>query len=397
MKKNIIINILLLCLSTSSFAQTSVQATIKPTSGILNGVSIFLKSSVAFSDKVSSFVVTIAIPVSVGTKPSITVNNSPNASIAYLVQNQVNQNIQGVMHYIYAVGGTGNVTATGQIFAAAANTEIEAIRLVFNGNSIASSQIKMANLPDGGLGDDGLGGNANGYFGFSLAATGDRVNDVAMFYAVSSISTALNEVIPGGYSGLSFTTTAALIVLPVKINSFSATKKDNDAILSWVVENETASVINYEVERSIDGIHFDKINTIDKNNGTSNIYNITDANLSAIKNNGLIYYRIKQLDVDGKFVYSDIKNVRLTEKGTLISVFPNPVQEFTTVKIDAIEATDAVITLINADGKQLQTSILKATKGLNLRKIDMSNLSTGDYLLKVTMGTEVQIIKIVKL
>ncbi len=395
--KKIIIYVLLLCISISSFAQPSVQATIKPTPAVANGVSIFLKSAVAFSDKVSGLTVTIAIPVSAGTKPTITVNNSPNASIAYIVQDQVNQSIQGVMHYIYSVGGTGNVTATGQVFAAAANAEVEAVRLVFSGNSLATSQIKMVNLPDGGLGDDGFGGNANGYFGFSLAATGDRVNVVAMFYAVPTISAALNEVIPGGYSGLSFTTTAALIVLPVKIASFSATKKDNDAILSWVVENETASVINYEVERSIDGIHFDKINTIDKNNGTSNIYNITDANLSSIKNNGLIYYRIKQLDIDGKFVYSDIKNVRLTEKGTLISVFPNPVQEFTTVKIDAIEATDAVITLINADGKQLQTSTLKATKGLNLRKIDMSNLSTGDYLLKVTMGTEVQIIKIVKL
>lgn len=186
-------------------------------------------------------------------------------------------------------------------------------------------------------------------------------------------------------------------VVPVRFSSFSAIKKDNDAILSWVVENETTNVTYYEVERSVDGINFDKIKTITKNSGTSNIYNIADANLAAIKSNGIIYYRIKQMDVNGEFVYSDIKNVRLTEKGTLISLFPNPVQEFTTVKIDALEATDAIFTLINADGKQLQTSTLKATKGLNLHKLDMSNMPTGDYLLKVTMGTDVQIIKVVKL
>jgi hypothetical protein len=53
--------------------------------------------------------------------------------------------------------------------------------------------------------------------------------------------------------------------------------------------------------------------------------------------------------------------------------------------------------LINVDGKQLQTSTLKAAKGLNLKKIDMNNLPKGDYLLKVVIGTEVQTIKVVKL
>jgi Secretion system C-terminal sorting domain len=186
-------------------------------------------------------------------------------------------------------------------------------------------------------------------------------------------------------------------VVPVKFTSFSATKKDNDAILSWLVENETSLVTTYEIERSIDGIKFDKINTIAKNGGISNIYNITDANLSALKNRGIIYYRIKQMDVNGEFVYSDIKSVRMNDKGTLISIFPNPVVDITTVKIDVLEATDGTISLINADGKQLQTSTLKAAKGLNLKKIDMNNLPKGDYLLKVMLGTELQTIKVVKL
>jgi Secretion system C-terminal sorting domain len=187
------------------------------------------------------------------------------------------------------------------------------------------------------------------------------------------------------------------IVLPIKITSFAATKKDNDALLSWVVENETSSVIRYEIERSVDGIKFDKINTLSPYGRVNNIYNITDYNLVSIKNSGIIYYRIKQIDFSGEFVYSDIKNVRLSEKGTLISIFPNPVIDFTTVKIDVIEATDVNISLISADGKQLQTSTLKAAKGLNLKKVDMNNLPKGDYLLKVMSGTEVQTIKVVKL
>jgi hypothetical protein len=398
MKQITLIYILLLCISISSFAQETVQATIKPTAGVSNGVSIFLKSNVAFSEKVLSFLVTIAIPTSVGTKPVLTVNNSPNTSITYLVQTQVNQSIQGVMHYIYAVGGTGDVGAAGIVFSAAANTEIEAVRFIFSGNSVSTSQIKMVNLPDGGLGDDGAGSNANGYFGFSLALSGDRVNNGAMFYAVPTVSSAQNNISGTGISGLSITTTVNNVALPVKFTSFSATKKDNDALLSWVVENETSLVTNYEVERSIDGIKFDKINTIATNAaGTSSIYNITDPNLSAIKNNGIIYYRIKQTDINGEFVYSDIRNVRILDKGTLISVFPNPVNEFTIVKIDATEATDATLALINADGKQIQTTTLRAVKGLNFKKIETNNLPKGDYLLKVTLGVEVQTIKVIKL
>jgi Secretion system C-terminal sorting domain len=198
-------------------------------------------------------------------------------------------------------------------------------------------------------------------------------------------------------NGASFYQKIGAGVVPVKFTSFSATKKDNDALLSWLVENETSLVTTYEIERSIDGIKFDKINTIAKNGGISNIYNITDANLSALKNRGIIYYRIKQMDVNGEFVYSDIKSVRMNDKGTLISIFPNPVVDITTVKIDVLEATDGTISLINADGKQLQTSTLKAAKGLNLKKIDMNNLPKGDYLLKVMLGTELQTIKVVKL
>jgi hypothetical protein len=368
---SLVLNSLIL---SASYAQTTVQAAIKPTVGLNNGVTIFLKSPTAISGKATGVTIALALPVSVGVRPIVSANNAPNTSVVYIVQNTIDQIIQGVPHYVYNLLGTGDA-APGAI--------------TFSGN-VNTSQIKIVNLPDGGTDP-----NPNSFFGFSVDG-GDKVNETAMFYTVPTISTAQNEIIPGGYSGLSLTITSALIALPVKFTSFSATKNDNDAFLSWVVENETTLVTTYEVERSIDGIKFDKINTIAKNTGASNIYNIIDPNLSAVKNNGIIYYRIKQMDVNGEFVYSDIRNVRL-EKGTLISTFPNPVVDITTVKIDVTEAIDATISLINADGKQLQAYTLKAAKGLNLKKVDMNNLPKGDYLLKVTLGTEVQTIKVIKL
>ena len=387
--KKLLYSIVFAACALSTYAQESVQAAIKPTPAVPNGVSVFLKSTgVAATGKIASLVVTFAIPTSVGARPTITVNNSPNTSVTYPIQNSPDEMIQGVSHYVYNILGDGDQGAAAIVFSLPDGVENEVVRVTFSGG-IIPSQVKVANIPGGGLG-------GNSFFGFNVAGSGDRVNTTSMFYAVPTVSTAQNEIIPGGYGGLSITSIIST-PLPVKFNSFSATKKDNDALLSWVVENETALVTNYEVERSIDGIKFDKINTIAKNTGSLNIYNITDPNLSAVKNGGIIYYRIKQIDANGEFVYSDIKNVRLTEKGTLISAFPNPVADITTVKIDVLEATDATISLINVDGKQLQTSTLKAQKGLNLKKIDMNNLAKGDYLLKVTIGSDVQTIKIIKL
>jgi hypothetical protein len=385
MKKIITSSIIYVFLISTSFGQ-SVQASIGLGS-VANSVKVYLKTTTPIGSaiSISTLQFDVAIPTAFTPRPTptLTPNTVNFAPITWVISNG---DEGGYYHYIIE-------TPTSPIaYTKLDGSEIEVFQISFSGAT--TPQFSLVTLPDGG----GVPVHNAAIF---LATSGTVQSDGSNLYYARPGTTVSNGFSYDLVNGLSGTTTSfATIgtgVVPVKFSSFSATKKDKDAILSWVVENETATVINYEVERSIDGINFDKINTIAKNSGTSNIYNITDANLSAVKNNGIIYYRIKQIDVDGKFVYSDIKNVRLSEKGTLISLFPNPVQEFTTVKIDATEATDAIVTLINADGKQMQTSILKATKGLNLHKLDMSNLSTGDYLLKVTMGTEVQIIKVVKL
>jgi Secretion system C-terminal sorting domain len=369
MKQKIFIYLILLnSICILSFGQTEyISGTIASTSG--NSVMVKLKSSTTFSGAVSNLQFTLQIPQAGNpTRPTMSLKSNPFSIYGLSSTPGVGFPILSVQNSFWTY--TWGVTATGASSTSfTSGVEINCLEFQFAGGS-GTTSIRLAQLANGG---------GSGQDNFYAEFGADYTNYTAPFYGIGAVNS-------GDYGIYSFVSLGNL-VLPVKISSFSATKKDNDAILSWAVENETASVTNYEVERSIDGITFDKIKTIAKNSGTSNIYNITDA----------IYYRIKQLDVDGKYVYSDIKNVRLSEKGTLISLFPNPVQEFTTVKIDAPEATDAIFTLINADGKQLQTSTLKAAKGLNLRKLDMSNVPTGDYLLKVTMGTEVQTIKVVKL
>jgi hypothetical protein len=261
--------------------------------------------------------------------------------------------------------------------------------------------------------------NVNGFDVFSITTSGtpsiipqiDMASDVlgAQNFVFGVVNGAGDFIDPGAGNqlyGTGFNVNGTVhllpldnIVLPVRIASFTAIKNDNNALLSWTVENETSSVIRYEVERSIDGVKFEKINTlVPLNNGnTSNIYNLVDPNLSTIKNGGVIFYRISQIDFDGSFVYSEVRNVRVSDKGGLISAYPNPAREFTMLKVDVVDEGDINIMLVNAEGKQLQTTLLKAQKGINLKRIDMSNLPAGSYALRAIISGELKTIGVIKL
>jgi hypothetical protein len=188
------------------------------------------------------------------------------------------------------------------------------------------------------------------------------------------------------------------VPVPVKFNGFTATKRDNTALLNWSVENEGPVTSHYEIERSTNGVSFSKIARVEpKNNGaTSNAYNLTDLNLTSVRTEGVIYYRIKQYDKDGQFVYSEIKSVRLDGKGFAISVYPNPVKDVATLTIDLVQDGDVIINITDAAGKQIKQLQVQGFKGLNTKKVDMLSMASGTYLFKISTGTELKTLSVVK-
>ncbi|MEO6491002.1 MAG: T9SS type A sorting domain-containing protein [Ferruginibacter sp.] len=187
------------------------------------------------------------------------------------------------------------------------------------------------------------------------------------------------------------------VPIPVKFNGFTAAKKDNSALLNWWVENETSLTDHYEVERSLNSVDFIKAATVaPKNNGnSSNAYTLTDQNLSSLRSSGVIYYRIRQVDRDGRFITTEIKTVRL-DKGIAIGIYPNPVKDAANVTLDLLEASEVIIAVTDAIGKEVQKVIVQANKGSNMKQVNMSNLPGGSYIFKVTAGNEVKILSVVK-
>ncbi len=169
-------------------------------------------------------------------------------------------------------------------------------------------------------------------------------------------------------------TTGGSNALPVELINFNAERCKSGSCLSWA----TAAEINndyFEVQRSIDGINFDKIGQV-QGNGNSTIeqnYSYTDI-YSPVQN---VYYRLKQVDYDGKYVFSDLRII----SGELIGLklFPtisNGENVFLDLKENGRE--DVKIKLINKFGQSFSTQPSQNESG-EIKIQGTESLSEGAY------------------
>ncbi|MCP9751004.1 T9SS type A sorting domain-containing protein [Ferruginibacter sp. HRS2-29] len=175
------------------------------------------------------------------------------------------------------------------------------------------------------------------------------------------------------------------VVLPLTLKGFAATQPygQQKVQLKWTTENEINSS-HFEVERSTDGQNFAKIADVSAKGGTVNNYSLDDAAGVA----PTLYYRLKIMDRDGKFTYSNIARVNNTVTDKFY-VYPNPaVAEIT---IGGLKKTGMLL-LYNAEGKLVQQ------QKVNLLSTTMyiSQLAKGMYVLKYVADGKTVHQKIVK-
>ena len=242
------------------------------------------------------------------------------------------------------------------------------------------AQIRFADMSPTG----GLTGNANFYF---EGGGTEYENSPALFYG-----TGTNNV----NNGYSYQTQS--VTLPFRFVDFTVTKRDNNALLNWMVTNQDVNTHHYEIERSLNGTDFTFVTRVAADNSQLTMtYNATDANITALKSSGYLYYRIKQVDVDGHFIYSSVKTIRLDNKPITISTYPNPATDYTVLTVDLESPATIGVTVVDVNGKILQDLSFPAFKGINQQKIDLSRYATGTYMMKVNTGQESQTLSVVKM
>jgi len=175
-------------------------------------------------------------------------------------------------------------------------------------------------------------------------------------------------------------------VLPVTFTSFKATNENNRIRLEWTTAQEQNSS-HFEVEKSSDGVSFRSIGTKTAagNSATPRQYSFIDESPFAGSN----YYRLRQVDLDGHFIYSSVVVV-VYKPTTFIRRFINPVQH--SISITFINSETGSWKLFDINGKLLKQ---KSFSGAAISE-DATLLSAGMYLLQVKTAERTIILQLIK-
>lgn len=167
--------------------------------------------------------------------------------------------------------------------------------------------------------------------------------------------------------------------LPVSLKSFNAVMRSGKANLTWETLLEEHND-GFEIERRIGNGQYQKIGFVDSKaqngNGTAYSYSFDD-NLTLPK--GITYYRLRQVDLDGRATYSEVKAVRAGNSQLVISIYPNPNRGATNVAIPE-SAGKMDITLNDYTGKSIQQ-----WSGISVRNLQINNMKPGIYMLRINM------------
>jgi endoglucanase Acf2 len=181
--------------------------------------------------------------------------------------------------------------------------------------------------------------------------------------------------------------------LPVELISFEATLKNEVALISWTTVNERNSDY-FILEKSCDGINFENFETIKAKGNSSALvnYSVQDNSPCATAS----YYRLKEIDLDGSFHYSEIRKISGNGK-SIISVQPIPASSTLTVSLYNSSDKKYLFTFVDMLGREIQRQEKKIPPGLQSVELDLTALSSGTYVLTIfDQETVQQFYKIVK-
>ncbi len=256
----------------------------------------------------------------------------------------------------------------------AAGAPIIAVNLTDVSTSTAGAVIKvMFGLPGSNV-------NATEIYsatGSSLQYVDDNLANLATGYYYIDVTNGSSRMVtaPVWY------TRADLGALPITFSSFTAQKQNKIVKLSWSTEQEINSS-HFIIERSADGRNWQSLASLNAAGNSSNHLEYTAYDNLPL--NGTSYYRINEVDKDGKLQVSVVRSVNF-DKGYSITVAPNPARDFVTVTLDKINNAASTIQLFNAAGNII------FTEKTNLSKININTaaFARGLYFIKISNAGEV--------
>ena len=215
----------------------------------------------------------------------------------------------------------------------------------------------------------------------SLSNNNDPADLGGVYIRQGTASSAPNLTLDGIRIG-----TAWADVIPVELTSFTAVTNNGDVVLDWSTATELNN-FGFEVQRAIAGNEFATIGFVNGNGTTTEAktYRFVDPNLAS----GNYTYRLKQVDFNGTFSYSDEVNVDVTApvQFELSQNYPNPFNPSTTIKFSIPQSSSVTLKVFNTLGQEVKTLIdQNMESGVHSISFDASEFNSGIYFYKLDAG-----------
>jgi len=202
-----------------------------------------------------------------------------------------------------------------------------------------------------------------------------------------------NLMLQAGAAGLPGGATGAAVILPIELLYFTGELiEDNVVLLKW----ETATEVNrnqFDIQRSRDGKSFENIG-VEQARGAYYPYNFKDL----YPNEGVNYYRLRQIDLDGRYAFSTIVAIDISKVGfSLLSVKPIPTLDKLHISFNTNNTEVVNIEIVNLLGEKVVQHSVKPQIGENELILELDNIESGVYYLNMHNARNEKILrKIIK-
>ena len=187
------------------------------------------------------------------------------------------------------------------------------------------------------------------------------------------------------------------VALPLYLSQFTGRNESEKISLEWITENESG-VNRFEIEHSGNGISFNKIGVVKAAGFTSSKSFYKFLHLNPLKRYN--YYRLKMVDNDGKFTYSNVVVFNGNQPGDIVvnNASPNPFTEKINFIVTLNKAVVLSIQVLDFTGRIYSTKMIEGRKGNNnIELTGLGKLTQGIYYIRVVTPYNLVQQKIIKL
>jgi hypothetical protein len=299
-------------------------------------------------------------------------------------------------------GGAGGtiIALVNQAAASAANT----ISATATGGKGGNSTVHWAHGPGGGGGGGLIITNA---LGGTKTVTGGA-NGLTRSRSEGSTSGTINDAYNStpGSNGIAQTITSFPLllnpgnasspcgILPVTLTAWNGVYRNDKTYLSWQAD-KGVDFSHFVVERSSDGVNYISLGQVQAS--TSAALTLQYSFIDIAPAGGANYYRLKMVDIDGRYQYSGIITIRTNIQGFNVTASPNPFTDNVVITIESKTDETVHLRVFNNDGKLVWRKSISVNAGTNARYFsELQSLPKGIYFIKVNKQNSEASLKLIK-